>query len=133
MNTDTPRTNHAIVRADGSWTYELREEMRGLERELNEANADRLRLRAILQSIDLSPCDGGSCMVATNADNCIQTALTTSPPPVVTKADADALADALHNIQSQQSSNFETKEELDASLRADEVLKNYRTKYPPCN
>jgi hypothetical protein len=65
-----------------------------LERELNEAkqqatdfckawvesDADRLRLRSILQSIDLSPCDGGSCMVATDAADLIQSALT-SPPP----------------------------------------------------
>ena len=34
---DTPITDRAIMCADGSWTYELREEMRDLERERDEA------------------------------------------------------------------------------------------------
>lgn len=34
----TPRTDAAIIAADGRWTYELKEEMQAMERELNAAN-----------------------------------------------------------------------------------------------
>jgi hypothetical protein len=60
--------------------------------------AENLRLRSILQSIDLSPCNGGSCMVATDADDLIQSALTTPPPSVVDKQDASHLLSTLELI-----------------------------------
>jgi hypothetical protein len=43
---DTPKTDRHIVNADGLWTYELRDFMRDLERELNAANAEIERLKS---------------------------------------------------------------------------------------
>jgi hypothetical protein len=127
----------------------------GLERELNEAkqqaidflkawvesDADRLRLRAVLQSIDLSPCNGGSCQVATDADDYIQAALvtTSAPPPVVAKADADALAEELYesmalNINVFSDADTETcsyySEHKKVIKDAKAALETYRAKYP---
>lgn len=45
---DTPKTDRHIVNADGLWTYELRDFMRDLERELNAANAEIRKLKAEL-------------------------------------------------------------------------------------
>jgi hypothetical protein len=42
---DTPRTDCYIANADGQWTYELRDFMRDLERELNAANAEIQELK----------------------------------------------------------------------------------------
>lgn len=129
---DTPRTNNFAAQGR-EWiplgVFEC------LERELNEANADRLRLRSILQSIDLSPCDGGSCMIATNADDCIQMALTTPPPPVVAKADADALADACKLcaavIGPPDNIEWAPIKDCDAAYAAAQTaMQAYRTKYP---
>lgn len=46
---DTPKTDRHIVNADGLWTYELRDFMRDLERELNAANAEIERLKSGLR------------------------------------------------------------------------------------
>lgn len=42
--TTTPRTEAAIIAADGRWTYELKEEMQAMERELAAANERIKRL-----------------------------------------------------------------------------------------
>ena len=42
---DTPRTDDAIMESNGSWSFELRDLCRQLERELNAANAEIERLR----------------------------------------------------------------------------------------
>jgi hypothetical protein len=99
-----------------------------------ESDADRLRLRAVLQSIDLSPCNGGSCQVATDADDYIQAALatTSAPPPVVAKADADALATILVSILSARSGphGWVVGNLSLYAKQAEEALKTYHAKYP---
>lgn len=42
--TTTPITDAAIIAADGRWTYELKEEMQAMERELASANERIKRL-----------------------------------------------------------------------------------------
>jgi hypothetical protein len=97
---DTPRTDAAITDSSGRWCFELRDVARELERELNEANADRQRLR--------------DALTQAGAGQFLDTISATPPPPVVAKADADALAVAMT---------------LDwQAIR--EALKTYRTKYP---
>jgi len=89
---DTPRTDNAIL----TDPYQVRElgfevvragEMEQLERELNEAKADRQRLREALSQA--------------GAGQFLDTISATPPPPVVAKADADALAEALNDILSE--------------------------------
>ncbi len=77
------------------WHDENKEELEQLRTELTSALAREAGLRAALEfallqanTIDLSPCDGGSCMVATDADNGLQSliaqlkqALSSNPPP----------------------------------------------------
>ena len=41
---DTPRTDAAILAAQGRWTFQLREQMKQMEVELNAANARIARL-----------------------------------------------------------------------------------------
>jgi hypothetical protein len=80
---DTPRTNEAQFgtgRVSVSFAGQL-------ERELNEAKADRQRLREAL-----SQAGAGQFLRAVDS---------TPPPPVVAKADADALAEALNDILSE--------------------------------
>jgi hypothetical protein len=84
---DTPRTDAAWNRAhtddiEAGWLFANQ-----LERELNEANADRQRLREAL-----SQAGAGQFLRAVDS---------TPPPPVVAKADADALANALDDILSE--------------------------------
>jgi hypothetical protein len=86
---DTPRTEKLAKfrygRVDERFVEEV--ECAKLERELNEANADRQRLREAL-----SQAGAGQFLRAVDS---------IPPPPVVAKADADALADALNSILSE--------------------------------
>jgi len=107
---DTPRTDAAYF-AEGATMYDLAGEAKKMERELNEANADRLRLREALKPLvkmddlmnDESWDEGGTYSGAYYAYYkgnskkwaAAKESLTTPPPPVVAKADADALADEL--------------------------------------
>jgi hypothetical protein len=157
---DTPRTDAAqreatddtgaITRMEPIWST-----MEALERELNEANADRLRLREALQwafgqvkhrlnsptTGHKGPCGYGDC-----DSSCLdayywsqyysfcEEALTTPPQPVVAKSDADALAEAVEimrvGICSAAMPNATEREiASDAVKQASEVLKTYRNKY----
>jgi hypothetical protein len=108
---DTPRTDAAYF-AEGATMYDLAGEAKKMERELNEANADRLRLRQ-----SLTQAGAGQFLATISA---------TPLPAVVAKADADALADALekalHNASSGKS--WYVRE------ACVETLETYRTKYP---
>jgi hypothetical protein len=108
---DTSRTNKAASRdyAPLSVPYEVSSQ---LERELNEANADRHRLREAL-----TQAGAGQFLDAISA---------TPPPPVVAKADADALADALEKALHDASSG-KSWYVREACV---ETLETYRTKYP---
>jgi hypothetical protein len=80
---DTPRTNEAQFgtgRVSVSFAQQL-------ERELNEAKADRLRLR--------------DALAQAGAGQFLRAVDSTPPPPVVDKRDADALAEALNDILSE--------------------------------
>ena len=43
---DTPRTDAAIRAAQGKWTFQLRDQMKRMEVELNAANTELARLRS---------------------------------------------------------------------------------------
>jgi hypothetical protein len=77
---DTPRTDAAYF-AEGATMYDLAGEAKKMERELNEANADRQRLRQALTQA--------------GAGQFLDTISVTPPPTVAAKPDADALANAL--------------------------------------
>jgi hypothetical protein len=77
---DTPRTDAAYF-AEGATMYDLAGEAKKMERELNEANADRHRLREALTQA--------------GAGQFLDTISATPPPTVAAKPDADALANAL--------------------------------------
>lgn len=66
--------------------------------ELVESTKREAQLREALRSIDLSPCDGGSCEVATMADELIQAALSQPAPPVVPLADVKPILDAVNRL-----------------------------------
>ena len=78
MNTDTPETDRAASRdySPLSVPYDF---ARKLERQRNKAIDECIALRQMVRElrdalqmvncIDLSPCNGGSCMVATDADD----------------------------------------------------------------
>jgi hypothetical protein len=127
---DTPRTDAAYF-ASGATMYDMAGEMKKLERELNEANADRLRLRTLLAEIgkgDWRYIENGQAFIDINQ------ALTTPPPPVVAKADADALAEAVEimrvGVCSAAMPNATEREiASDAVNQASKVLKTYRNKY----
>ena len=51
MNTNTPRTNAAIIASDGQWSYVLADCSRELERELAEVTEQRDRLDGALEAI----------------------------------------------------------------------------------
>jgi hypothetical protein len=51
MNTDTPRTNSAIIASDGQWSYVLADCSRQIERELAEAREQRDRLAEALREM----------------------------------------------------------------------------------
>ena len=96
---------------------------------LKEDNADRLRLREVLERI-VAMCDRPGYV----RPDWINNALTTPPPPVVAKADADALAEAVEimrvGICSAAMPNATEREiASDAVKHASEVLKAYRNKY----
>jgi hypothetical protein len=44
MNTDTPRTNQAVLQSDGQWSFVLRDCSQELERELTAITEQRDRL-----------------------------------------------------------------------------------------
>jgi hypothetical protein len=109
----TPETDTYCLRAIGFPTgYEWREFARKLERQRDQAKEELLKLRVendhnwqavaelekmtelarelrdaleAVYYIDLSPCNGGSCMVATNADDAID-AIKNKAAPLLTKA-----------------------------------------------
>jgi hypothetical protein len=123
--------------------------------ELHEANADRLRLRKALQwafgqvvhrlespaTGHKGPCGYGDCDAScedayywSQYYPLCEEALTTPPPPVVAKPDADALAEAVEimrvGICSAAMPNATEREiASDAVKQASEVLKAYRNKY----
>jgi len=106
---DTPRTDAAITGSNGQWCFELRDVAREMERELNESNADRHRLREALTQA--------------GAGQFLDTISATPLPAVVAKADADALAKALQAACAYPICG-------DWLGTADETLETYRTKYP---
>jgi hypothetical protein len=81
---DTPRTDAAYF-AEGATMYDLAGEAKKMERELNEANADRHRLREALTQA--------------GAGQFLDTISATPLPAVVDKRDADVLADALEKME----------------------------------
>jgi hypothetical protein len=122
---DTPRTDAAWNRAhtddiEAGWSFAHQ-----LERELTAANADRLRLRGLLAEIGR-----GSWKYIENGQAFIDIseALTTPPPAVVDKRDADALADALRKATDEGLWRSE-EDSLGHYSLAVETLETYRTKY----
>lgn len=110
-----------------------REEVGKLERELNEANADKLRLREALKKFEYSAkthqgrpmCPECLCISSfdeEHKDHCVFMALEVAPPPVVAKEDADALADALKEACAYPVTG-------DWWNQANDTLKAYRDKY----
>jgi hypothetical protein len=105
---DTPRTDAAQF----DWSDDCTPEdglvvaacdMQQLERELNEANADRLRLREAIDSA-ISYANGRESEWGSRAEGSFQylyNALSSPPPPVVAKADADELAEMLNQIRAE--------------------------------
>jgi hypothetical protein len=187
---DTPRTDAAITGSNGQWCFELRDVAREMERELNEANADRHRLREALTqagagqfldtisatpppTVDAKPdadalanaldeanadrhrlrealkaCDKAFTKYDPDPDSRygmawddVEQALTTPPPPVVAKADADALANALEKMEFSAHSHHDLPMcpkclcipawgELHREDCLFNSLQTYRTKYP---
>jgi hypothetical protein len=135
---DTPRTDDQcdLAQYDARQWYEFAGK---LERELNEANADRLRMRDACEIMIIGICaaaipHSGERATASLAVSEARKALTTPPPPVVAKADADALAEAVEimrvGICSAAMPNATEREiASDAVKQASEVLKTYRNKY----
>ena len=132
---DTPRTDachngRRELYLGGTVDYAFAQQ---LECELNEANADRLRLREALDKVahcdDLVYCgedDGPELFRRLRfAVNTAEDALTAPPPPVVAKADADALADVIEDIW--KNHLFGSQEH--AQDKCSTSLKTYRTKY----
>jgi len=57
MKTDTPRTLEAIIKSAGQWSYAFRDTCEQLERELNQAIAERNELaQAILSLLEIGAC-----------------------------------------------------------------------------
>jgi hypothetical protein len=124
---DTPRTDAAITGSNGQWCFELRDVAREMERELNEANADRYRLR--------------DALAQAGAGQFLDTISATPPPPVVAKADADVLADALEKMEFSAHSHHDlpmcpkclripARGELHREDCLFNSLQTYRAKYP---
>jgi hypothetical protein len=123
---DTPRTDAAYF-AEGATMYDLAVEAKKMERELNEANADRQRLRQALAQA--------------GAGQFLDTISATPPPPAVAKADADALANALEKMEFSAHSHHDLpmcpkclRIPAWGELHHEDCLFNsiqtYRTKYP---
>jgi len=51
MNTETPRTNQAVLQSDGQWSFVLRDCSQELERELTAVTEQRDRLAEAMRSI----------------------------------------------------------------------------------
>lgn len=106
---------------------------------LDEANADRFRLREAhleILSIAWSGLEQGA-EAAGKAKDISTKALTAPPPPVVAKADADALADALETCAclpiARMYPDGPCMEAADHKEVTD-ILETYRAKYQsPCN
>jgi hypothetical protein len=120
---DTPRTDAAYF-AEGATMYDLAGEAKKMERELNEANADRLRLRQALAQA--------------GAGQFLDTISATPPPPVVAKADADAVADAcklcseiIGLLSAEFPEGWAAIDDINKAWNAAQsALETYRTKYP---
>jgi histidinol-phosphate/aromatic aminotransferase/cobyric acid decarboxylase-like protein len=123
---DTPRTDAAYF-AEGATMYDLAGEAKKMERELNEANADRQRLRQALTQA--------------GAGQFLDTISATPLPAVVDKRDADALADALEKMEFSAHSHHDLPMcpkclripawgELHREDCLFNSLQTYRTKYP---
>jgi hypothetical protein len=118
---DTPRTDAAYF-AEGATMYDLAVEAKKMERELNEANADRQRLREALAQA--------------GAGQFLDTISTTPPPPVVAKADADVLREVIAKVAENLRNAVRESHDIGDSYIAgtaselEKALKAYRTKYP---
>ena len=126
---DTPRTDAAqreatddtgaITKMEPIWST-----MEALERELNEANADRLRLLSFIKELNATKFAHGR-EYRSKCGKFLQ-ALSAPPPPVVAKADADALADAIeYTLKADAILHPETDH---VGMR--QALETYRNKYP---
>jgi hypothetical protein len=131
-----------VVDPDVSRKLELeRDKAQALARELrdalDESNADRLRLREALRKLEFSGtsyhghpmCSKCLCIPGfdeEHKDDCVFATLATPPPPVVAKADADALAEAIeYTIKVDAILHPETDH---VGMR--QALETYRSKYP---
>ena len=137
---DTPKTDAARRELSPSHALGYKdvaimdEQCVGLERELNEANADRLRLREALrdavdnclwrseQPFPLSPEESQRIF-----DVAVM-ALDTPPPPVVAMADADSLINQLEQVEETLKGGEIFPPE--ALMAISKVLKTHREKYP---
>jgi hypothetical protein len=124
---DTPRTDAAITGSNGQWCFELRDVAREMERELNEANADRQRLR--------------DALTQAGAGQFLDIISATPLPAVVDKRDADVLADALEKMEFSAHSHHDLPMcpkclcipswgELHHEDCLFNSIQTYRTKYP---
>ena len=93
---DTPRADAML--ASGKAHYMMGQLCAEIERELNEANADRLRLREALELL-VDECMSHDFNEHWDSFKAAERILTTPPPPVVDKRDADALADSLEKFE----------------------------------
>lgn len=99
------------------------QEMQSLCVQLEQSQAREAQLLEALRSIDLSPCDGGSCEVATMADELIQAALSQPAPPVVPLAEVKPIREALERYRMRLDDGKHDQSAEDAILIFD-------TKYP---
>jgi hypothetical protein len=118
---DTPRTDAAYF-AEGATMYDLAGEAKKMERELNEANADRQRLRQALTQA--------------GAGQFLDTISATPPPAVVDKRDADALREVIAKVAENLRNAVRESHGIGDSYIAgtaselEKALQTYRTKYP---
>jgi hypothetical protein len=119
---DTPRTDAAWNRAhtddiEDGWLFANQ-----LERELNEANADRHRLREALTQA--------------GAGQFLDTISATPPTPVVDKRDADVLREVIAKVAENLRNAVRESHDIGDSYIAgtaselEKALQAYRTKYP---
>jgi hypothetical protein len=114
---DTPRTEKMFPslkdRGDNVCVWISLGEIRELERELNEANADRLRLREALNAHHKWRRKEENQRQAKEGyreswlHDASKKALSSPPPPVVAKSDADALVEALALVATDESSSLD--------------------------
>jgi hypothetical protein len=120
---DTPRMNKAWYDAPMlKMTRTLYEEGKKLERELNESNADRHRLRQALTQA--------------GAGQFLDTISATPLPAVVDKRDADALREVIAKVAENLRNAVRESHDIGDSYIAgtaselEKALQAYRTKYP---